>query len=410
MTRTDLRRHIIIIPTHNFKYLFFLLLFRGYWRIFMEKLNSLLKEFRDDEISDVVEKALSGEELNAQDGYALMRSNNLSLVGALADHLRRETVGDIVTFVVNRHINYTNVCVSKCKFCAFYREKEDPEAYTLSIDEIMKRVEDSVDLGITELHIVGSHHPDLPFEFYEDMIRNIKEKYPKIHLQAFTATEIAYFAEISGNSIKEILHRLIDAGLGSIPGGGAEIFNEELRKKLCPNKVSGEGWIKVMKQAHELGLKTNATMLYGHIEKPEDRVDHLIRLREAQKDSGGFQAFIPLSFHPQNTKLLKEGLVSGGPSGFDDLKTMAVSRILLNRYINNIRAFWVMTGKKLAQISLNYGVNDLDGTIIEERITHAAGATTEEYIPKDELIKLIREARRIPAQRTTTHEIIKVYN
>ncbi|MCS4542464.1 MAG: aminofutalosine synthase MqnE [Euryarchaeota archaeon] len=375
----------------------------------MQKLSALLKEFREDEISGVVEKALNGEELDREDGIVLMKSNNLLLLGALADNLRKRTVGDIVTFVINRHINYTNICVSKCKFCAFYRDTESPEAYTLSIDEILKKISETVQLGITEVHIVGSLHPDLSFEFYEEMLKKIKEKFPNIHIQAFTAVEIAYFTKISGNSIEEVLKRLIDAGLGSIPGGGAEVFNEELRKKLCPNKVSGEGWLNVHTIAHKLGLKTNATMLYGHIETIEDRVDHILKLRETQKKSGGFQAFIPLSFHPQNTCLLKEGLVKNGPTGFDDLKTLAVSRILLNDYIKNIRAFWIMLGRKLAQISLNYGVNDLDGTVVEEKITHAAGATSEEYITKDQLVELIREAGRIPAQRTTTYEIIKVF-
>jgi aminodeoxyfutalosine synthase len=203
------------------------------------------------------------------------------------------------------------------------------------------------------------------------------------------------------------LKRLKSAGLKSLPGGGAEIFNEDLRKKVCPNKVSGEGWIGVMKEAHSLGIKSNATMLFGHVETEEDRVDHLIRLREAQKDSGGFQGFIPLPFHPENTALLREGLVSEiGPTGSDILKTIAISRIMLNGYIDNIRAYWVMTGKKLAQISLHYGANDLDGTVIEERITHAAGATTEEFLPKAEIVNMIRSAGRVPAQRTTTYEII----
>lgn len=371
-------------------------------------MDLLLKESHSDE-ADVVEKALSGEELNKKDGYALMCSNNLLLLGALADHLRSRSVGDIVTFVANRHINYTNICVSKCTFCAFYREKGQPDAYTLSIDEIMEKVREAAAMGITELHIVGSHHPELPFEFYEDMLREIKRKYPRLHIKAFTAAEIRYFSEISGNSTKEVLRRLVDAGLGSLPGGGAEIFNEELRKKLCPNKVSGEEWIKIMKTAHELGLKSNATMLFGHVETPEDRVDHMLRLREAQKDSKGFQAFIPLVFHPQNTQLLKMGLVKAQATGFDILKTFAVARILLNGCVNSIRAYWIMTGKKLAQISLNYGVNDLDGTVVEERIAHAAGADTQERMSKEELIRLITEVGRIPAQRTTTYEIIKIY-
>jgi aminodeoxyfutalosine synthase len=371
--------------------------------------TTLLKEFRDDAVYDVAEKALAGEALDRKDGLALMESKNLLLLGAVADELRRRTVGDRVTFVVNRHINYSNVCVSKCDFCAFYREEGAPGAYTMSMEEILERVKGSIDLGITELHIVGSLHPDLPFEFYEEMMREIKSRFPRIHLQAFTAAEIAYFSRISGNSVREVLERLMAAGLDSMPGGGAEIFNEALRRRVCPNKVSGEGWLEVMKTAHSLGMKTNATMLYGHVETLEDRVDHLLRLREAQKESGGFQAFIPLSFHPKNTKLMEEGIVTEGPSGFDDLRTHAVSRILLGDAIPNIRAFWIMLGKKLAQVALHYGVNDLDGTVVEERITHAAGATTEEYLSREEIIRMIREAGRVPAQRTTTHEVLRVF-
>ncbi len=374
-------------------------------------LKSILNEYRDDDIIDIVRRAISGEELDRRDGIALFKSDNLFLIGATANELRRRSVGDTVTFVINRHINYTNVCVSKCAFCAYYREEGQPGAYTMSMSEIMKRIDDSSDLGITELHIVGSHHPDMPFEFYEDMIREIKSKYPDIHIQGFTAAEIRYFSDISGLSVREVIERLIKAGLGSIPGGGAEIFNEDLRKRICPNKVSGRGWIEVMQEAHRLGLKSNATMLFGHIETYEDRVDHLIRLREAQKETGGFQAFIPLPFHPKNTALLRDGLVDeDGPTGVDVLKTIAISRIMLNGYIDNIRAFWIMTGKKLAQISLHYGANDLDGTVIEERITHAAGGDTEEYLPVSSIVRMIREAGRTPAMRTTTHEILKVYD
>jgi len=238
------------------------------------------------------------------------------------------------------------------------------------------------------------------------MLESIKKEFPHLHLQAFTATEIKYFSEISGLSVEEVLRQLKDAGLGSLPGGGAEILKDELREKLCPNKASSQEWLEVMATAH---LKSNATMLFGHIETKEDRVDHLIRLREAQRKTRGFQAFIPLPFHPANTTLKKEGLVEEGPSGVDILKTLAVSRIMLSGYIDHIRAFWVMTGKKLAQISLHYGVNDLDGTVVEERITHAAGARTAEYTPRDEIIGLIREAGFVPAQRTTTHEIIRTY-
>jgi aminodeoxyfutalosine synthase len=372
-------------------------------------LEDLLDGYHDDDLYEIVEKSLAGEDLSREDGIALFESGNLFFIGALADELRRRAVGDVVTFVVNRHINYTNVCVSGCRFCAYFREEGQPGAYTMSMGDIMERIRKSASLGITELHIVGSHHPSLPFEFYVEMLENIKKEFPDLHLQAFTATEIKYFSEISGLSVEGVLKALIKAGLGSMPGGGAEILKDNLREELCPNKASSQEWLEVMATAHRLGLRSNATMLFGHIETKEDRVDHLLKLREVQKETGGFQAFIPLPFHPANTPLKKEGLVKDGPSGVDILKTMAISRIMLSGHIDHIRAFWVMTGKRLAQISLNYGVNDLDGTVVEERITHAAGAKTAEYTPRDDIIDLIKEAGFVPAQRTTTHEIIKVF-
>jgi aminodeoxyfutalosine synthase len=373
-------------------------------------LKKIITEHRDKELSEIVEKSLAGEDLNKEDGLMLFQSNDLLLIGALADELRRRSVGNIVTFALNRHINYSNVCVSKCEFCAYYREKGHPEAYTMSIDEILRIVDNSVREGIKDFHIVGSHHPDLPFEFYEEMIRSIKRKYPDVHIQAFTAAEIKYFSEISGLTVREVLQRLIDAGLGSMPGGGAEILNEELRRKICPNKISADGWIEVMREAHSLGIKSNATMLFGHIESVEDRVDHLLWLRNAQRKSKGFQAFIPLPFHPKNTALLKKGEVSeDGPSGFDIIKTIAVSRIMLHGYINNIKAYWVMLGKKLAQIALHFGANDLEGTVIEERITKAAGGRSQGSMTKESLISLIRNSGRVPAQRNSVHEIIRIF-
>jgi aminodeoxyfutalosine synthase len=373
-------------------------------------LKKTIAEHRDKELSEIVEKSLAGGDLSREDGITLFQSNNLLLIGALADELRRRSVGDTVTFALNRHINYSNVCVSKCEFCAYYREKGHPEAYTMSIDEILRIVDNSVREGIKDFHIVGSHHPDLPFEFYEKMIRSIKRKYPDVHIQAFTAAEIKYFSEISGLTVREVLQRLIDAGLGSMPGGGAEILNEELRQKICPNKISADGWIEVMREAHSLGIKSNATMLFGHIESLEDRVDHLLWLRNAQRKSKGFQAFIPLPFHPKNTALLKKGEVSeDGPSGFDIIKTIAVSRIMLHGYINNIKAYWVMLGKKLAQIALHFGANDLEGTVIEERITKAAGGRSRSSMTKESLISLIRNSGRVPAQRNSVHEIIRIF-
>ncbi|MFZ3169762.1 MAG: aminofutalosine synthase MqnE [Candidatus Methanoperedens sp.] len=362
-----------------------------------------------EDLSTIINKVQSSEELDFEDGLLLMKSRNLSLIGALADNIRKKTVGDRVMFVTNCHINYSNVCNSKCKFCAYFREEGQDGAFTLSIDDIMEKAQKASNSGATELHIVGSLNPRLPFEYYEDILINIHEKYPSLSLKAYTAVEIAHLSQISGMSVREVLLRLKKAGLTGLPGGGGEIFNEKTRKQVCPDKISGERWLKVMETAHGLGIKSNATMLYGHIETYEDIVDHILRIRQLQKKTCGFQAFIPLRFHPDNTYLQKNGIVTEGPTGFDDLKTIAVARLLLNGYINNIKSYWVMLGEKMSQIALAYGANDIDGTVMEERITHAAGGAAPEYMPKDRLIYLIRNAGRIPVERTSNYEIIREY-
>ncbi|MCZ7399898.1 MAG: aminofutalosine synthase MqnE [Candidatus Methanoperedens sp.] len=362
-----------------------------------------------EELSGIIEKIQTSEELDFEDGMLLMESKNLPLIGVLADYVRQKTVGDGVMFVTNCHINYTNVCTSKCRFCAYFREEGQNGAFTLTIDEILEKAERASNMGATELHIVGSLNPALPFEYYEEVLSRLHQKYPAMSLKAYTAVEIAHLAKASGMSVREVLLRLKKAGLTGLPGGGGEIFNEETRKKVCPDKITGEQWLRVMETAHSLGIKSNATMLYGHIETHSDIVDHILRIRKLQEKTGGFQAFIPLKFHPDNTELQKNGLVQYGPTGFDDLKIIAVSRLLLNGYINNIKTYWVMVGEKLAQVALHYGANDIDGTVMEERITHAAGGATPEYMPKERLIRLIRNAGRVPIERTTNYEIIKEY-
>ncbi|HID26545.1 MAG TPA: aminofutalosine synthase MqnE [Methanosarcinales archaeon] len=369
----------------------------------------LLKILKDHELDSIKEKILKDEELDFEDGVAVLKSNNLPLIGALANYACKKKVGNYCYFVTNQHINYTNICENKCKFCAYYREEGENGAFTLSKNEIMKRALEASKIGVTELHIVGGLNPNLPFEYYEDMLKTLREKYPNMSLQAFTAIEIDYIAKKSGNSIKEVLLRLKEAGLTSLPGGGAEIFNKHIRTRICPNKISGDRWLKVMEIAHNLGIPSNATMLYGHIEKKEDIVHHILKIRDLQKRTNGFQSFIPLSFHPHNTELLKEGLVHYGSTGFEDLKIFAVSRLLLKDYINNIKTFWVMFGEKLAQVTLFYGSNDIDGTVIEEHITHEAGATTPNYLPKQEIIHLIKNAGKIPVERTTNYDILRIY-
>lgn len=355
----------------------------------------------DSPLKAIEAKVERGERLDFEDGVALFNSRDLLGVGRLADRVKRRKVGDKVYFVNNRHINQTNVCSCRCKFCAFSRDENDPDAYTLTIDEIIEKAKASLDDGISELHIVGGLHPNLSYQFYLEMLSRLSHTLPDIHIQAFTAVEVDHFAKITGKNLKTVLSELKEAGLGSLPGGGAEVFSQRVRQLVCPKKISGERWLEVMESAHEIGIKSNATMLYGHVETIEERVDHLIRIRELQDRTGGFQAFIPLAFHPKNTGLEDLPLTTG----FEDLKMLAISRLMLDNFYH-IKAFWIMIGLKLAQISLNFGVDDIDGTIVEEKITHSAGAETEESISKEELIRLIREANRVPVERDTLYNVV----
>jgi aminodeoxyfutalosine synthase len=334
-----------------------------------------------------------------------MRSNDLLTMGELAHAVKQRKTSNRVFFNVNCHINLTNVCVSRCKFCAFSCDKEDAVAYQMTIEEVVEKARSAIPVGITELHIVSGLHPDLPFSYYVDIIQTIRKQFSDIHIQAFTAVEIKYFADISGLTIEEVLVRLKQAGLGSLPGGGAEVFSNRVRDDLCPKKASTEEWLEVMRCAHRMGLRSNATMLYGHIETDEEVIDHLLRLRTLQDETSGFQSFIPLPFHPTNTQL--EHLQK--PQAYEELKMYAVSRLMLDNF-DHIKAFWIMVGLKIAQLSLLFGVDDLDGTVIEERITHAAGADTDTAIPKKNLIRLIQESGKIPVERDTLYNVIKVYN
>jgi aminodeoxyfutalosine synthase len=312
--------------------------------------------------------------------------------------------GKHVYFNVNRHINLTNVCLSRCKFCAFGVDHDGTGAYTMTPDEALAYGAAAVDSGITEFHIVSALHPDQPFEYYEEVVSKLHQAYPDIHIQAFTGVEIHHFAKISGLSVREVLQRLKDVGLGSMPGGGAEILKDNLRQQLCPNKAMSKEWLEVHRVAHQLGIKTNCTMLFGHVETIEDRIDHMISLRELEDEAPGFQAFIPLPFLPENTHLT--GIQR--TTAIDDMKTLAISRLMLDN-IDHIKSFWIMLGIDVSQISLHFGADDLDGTVVEERIMHAAGATTEKGISKDDIIRLIRAAGYIPTERDTLYNIIREY-
>lgn len=358
-----------------------------------------------EDLSAIAHKSLNGKRLSREDGLALMRSNNLLAIGTIANQVKKQKTGDRVFFNVNCHINLTNVCVSRCKFCAFSCEPQDTQAYTMTIEEVLEKARAAIPTGITEFHVVSGLHPALPFSYYLEIIQKLKEHFPAIHLQAFTAVEIKYFADISGLSVEEVLVRLQRAGLGSLPGGGAEIFSHRLRQELCPQKASTEEWLQVMRTAHKMGLKSNATMLYGHIETDEEIIEHFIRLRELQDETGGFQSFIPLPFHPDKTQLQH----CSKPTAYEELKMFSIARLLLDNF-DHIKAFWIMTGLKIAQLSQEFGVDDLDGTVIEEKITHAAGARTEVGILKEDLIRMIQESGKIAVERDTLYNEIKVYD
>ncbi|GAB4372668.1 MAG: aminofutalosine synthase MqnE [Deltaproteobacteria bacterium] len=355
----------------------------------------------DRSLRDIRDKVERGARLTGEEALRLYRTRDLHTVGEMADLANRRKNGDRVYFIVNRHINPTNVCVNRCRFCAFSRSKEEPLAYTMTMEEILRRADEAQSQNATELHIVGGLHPDLPFDFYLTMLRTLSERHPGMHIQAFTAVEIDYFARITGLPLPEVIGRLKEAGLGSLPGGGAEIFAPEIRNAICPEKISGARWLEVMEAVHAAGLRSNATMLYGHVETLESRVDHLQKLRDLQDRTGGFQAFIPLAFHPKNT-----AIAGGYTTGVTDLLSLAVARLFLDNF-DHVKSFWIMVGPKIAQVSLHFGVDDIDGTVVEERITHAAGAQAGMEMTVAELVAMIRQAGRIPVERDTLYRVIR---
>jgi aminodeoxyfutalosine synthase len=357
-------------------------------------------------LGEVWERVEAGERLREQDAVALLDSPDLLAAGAMADFARRRAVGDDVFFISNRHINHTNVCRNRCRFCAFSHDIDEAEAYTLTVDEVVAKAHETLSVGgITEIHIVGGEHPDLPLDYFLEMLRALKHLAPDVHIQAFTASEVAHFAKLAGKSVPETLAELKAAGLGSMPGGGAEVFSGRVRGLICERKISGQEWLDVMRAAHAIGLKSNATMLYGHVETSEELADHMLRLRDLQDETGGFNAFIPLSFQPPNTELK----ALPGPTGWDDLKVLAAGRLVLDNF-RHVKAFWINIGLKLAQVSLAFGVNDLDGTVVEEKISHAAGVGTGQELSRAELVRVIRAAGRVPVERGTLYNVVRRYD
>uniref|UniRef100_UPI004056EC8E aminofutalosine synthase MqnE n=1 Tax=Candidatus Electronema sp. TaxID=2698783 RepID=UPI004056EC8E len=358
-------------------------------------MESMIKEAG---LGDILDKLRREERLSLEDGRRLYESPDLLAVGGLANLVRERKNGNQAFFIYNQHINYSNICTNLCKFCAFGKEKGHELAYEMSIAQIKEKVRQRLDEPITEIHMVGGIHPDLPYAYYLDALRAIKEVRPDVHIQAFTCVEIQHLADLAGKPVEETLAELQAAGLGSLPGGGAEVFSPRIRELTCPKKLDGAGWLRVAKTAHRCGLKSNATMLYGHIETINERLEHLDALRRAQDETGGFLTFIPLAFHPKNTELADLSRTSG----VDDLKNIAVARLMLDNF-PHIKAYWVMIGPKLAQVALSFGADDMDGTVKEEIITRMAGGENEQALGHKTLIRLIKEAGREPVERDTLY-------
>ncbi len=352
----------------------------------------------DSRLRPIWEKVSAGARLSYEDGVTMFRSSDILALGAMANSVRERLHGDTTYFNVNRHINPTDVCVASCRLCAFGKKAKDPRAYTMSLEQVWEMAGKGYAEAVTEFHIVGGLHPELSLDWFCQMIAGLKERYAGVHLKAFTMVEVAYLARRAKISIRETLEKLKAAGVDSMPGGGAEVFSERVRRIICDHKIDGDEWLETARIAHQIGLKSNCTMLYGHLETAEDAADHLVRLRAVQDETHGFVTFIPLAFHPANTTLSH----LSPTSGFDDLKQIAISRLMLDN-IPHIKAYWIMMTPGVAQIAQRFGANDIDGTVVEEKIYHDAGAQTAQHLRRQDLLRLIREAGREPVERDTTY-------
>ncbi len=351
-------------------------------------------------------KVETGQRLSFEDGLFLEDEVDLFTLGELANRVRERKNGNVAYYNVNTHLNATNVCVYRCVFCAFRADLKSEKGYVMPDEQILHRAKEAQDRGATELHIVGGLHHQLPYEWYLNVVRIIHQHYPRLHLKAYTAVEWDWFARLTGRPTRDILAEFKDAGLGSLPGGGAEIFHPEVRDIICEHKADTDSWLRIHREAHELGLRSNATMLYGHIEKPLHRIDHLCKLRELQDATGGFQTLIPLAFHPDNTKLGTERKIQKA-SAIMDLRMIAISRLMLDNF-QHIKAYWIMLGIPTAQLALSYGADDIDGTVVHEKIYHDAGSDTPQELTVAQLRRLIEEAGRTPVERDTLyHEVIR---
>jgi len=354
-------------------------------------------------LSVIRDKVENGRRLSFEEGVYLYEHVDLHTLGELANIVRERLNGNVTYYNVNVHLNPTNVCVFRCTFCAFRADLKSPRGYVMSDEQILERAAEADARGATEMHIVGGLHHQMPYDWYLHVVELIHRHYPRLHLKAYTAVEWDWFQRLTGRPIRELLQEFKAAGLGSLPGGGAEIFHPEIREQICEHKADADTWLRIHREAHQLGLKSNATMLYGHIEKPWHRIDHLIRLRQLQDETGGFQTFIPLAFHPDNTRLN----YVPRPSVILDLKTIAISRLMLDNF-PHIKAYWVMLGIRTAQIAQSYGADDLDGTVVYEKIYHDAGSDSPQELTVDEIKHLIEEAGRVPIERDTLYrEVIR---
>ena len=357
------------------------------------------------ELRDLHDKVAAGERISDADALRLFETKDLNAVGALADVARQRKVGNQASYIINRYINYSNYCILSCQFCAFARKKRDADGFQYSVEEIVQKAREAASIGITELHIVGGLHPSLPFSYYTDMLRALKQLDGRLQLKCFTAIEILHLAWLARKSVQDTLIELRAAGLDSLTGGGAEIFRKEVRSAIAKGKESAGEYLDVHRTWHKLGGRSTCTMLYGHVESLADRVDHLRQLRELQDETHGFCGFVPLPYQPENNQIP----VPHPPTGFDSLRTIAVSRIYLDNF-DHVTAYWVGLGLKLAQVALSYGADDLHGTILEEKIFHMAGATSPQQQTESAMIKAIREAGRTPVQRNTFYEPVKIWS
>ena len=365
----------------------------------------------DPRLVAIAEKVIDGERLTREDGITLFESRDLLAIGALADRVNREKNGDRVFLSANQHLNPTNVCILRatCTFCSFARRPKEDGAYTMDLEEAFHEASLARDTPVREFHIVGGLHPKLRVSYYEELIRGLKERHPGVEVKALTAVEIAHLARIEKTTVEDVLERLVAAGLDTIPGGGAEVFAKGVRATIAERKLAAEEWIDVHRRAHAMGIRSNCTMLYGHVETYEDRVDHLTLLRDLQDETGGFLTYIPLAYHPDNNELGEQlGRTGTATTGFDDLKNLAIGRLYLDN-IRHIKTHWIMNTAKVSQIALHFGVDDLEGTVRRERIYHDAGAGTPEGMTFAEIVRLIKDAGKQPVERTVHYEEVRAW-